>query len=393
MNKQAFLEIIERVTDGTASDEQLKLYNQYIDELKGDGSWDKVRMGDEAETRQALLALIDQKIDRPAKKQDYKLWYRAVAAVVVLSVSVWLYLFLNESKISAIPQDITAENDIAPGGNRAVLTLANGKVFDLETADIGELASDAGLKIFKVEDGVIEYKTVSSAVGVLGGIHTLTTPKGGTYRVILSDGTKVSLNPLSTLKYLSKFDYNSKRSVELNGEAYFAVTKSKAEFPKDQHKIFSVLTDKQEVEVLGTHFNIQSYSNEAATRTTLIEGVVRVSRLASTGSVKSLVLKPGEESVLTDKTFEVVEGNVEAIEAWQNGRFLFDNEHITSIMRKIARWYDVDAIYPEKMPRDLNFSGSISKNKNLSQILRIMELTRSVHFKINGRTLYIMSDE
>lgn len=409
IDKKAFLELAEKVTGGSATDNELQLYNSYLNQLKGSGVWDEGTMGNEEGTKNELQLLINHKIDKPKPSvvHTFRLWYKttAVAAVlIVLSTGIWFYTKkVPHSNKKEIAFAITEANDISPGGNKAELILADGKSIDLSKAINGILAEHMGTKIIKVADGQLLYETDKSASTISfdkDALNTIIIPRGGTYQITLQDGTKVWLNAASSLKYPATFASLKERKVELTGEAYFEVTKTSVQATKIKNgyrKPFLVVCNKQQVEVLGTHFNINSYADEPGIKTTLIEGAVKVSTTVAHNSgtnnaenFNSLILKPGQNSLLTNDYLKVVPGSTTEAIAWQQGKFLFNNEHITSIMRRIARWYDVDAIYPEKMPRDLNFTGSISRNKKLSQILRIMELTRDVQFRINDRKLYIM---
>ncbi|MEJ2882164.1 FecR family protein [Pedobacter sp. GR22-6] len=389
MNKQELKQLAEQVADHSATDQQLQKYNHYIEGIKGSGDdWDVKEMGEVADTKNELFRRIDGAINKHRFILIRRLYMRiAAAAILLISISVYFILSSQSTKgPSAVPQEITSVNDVKPGGNKATLILANGKNIDLELAKPGVIADEMGLKIIKRSAGELQY-IPSSLTFLKAGFHMLITPRGGIYSILLPDGSKVWLNSASSLKFPPTFNSMTRREVQLSGEAYFEIFKDK------QHP-FVVLTNQQQVEVLGTHFNINSYPNEPGTKTTLIEGIVRVSLLSGIKAVgkSSLILKPGQESTLTDYQLNVLPAEIDERIAWQRGRFIFDDEHIKSIMRKICRWYNVDAVYPEQIPDDLNFSGSISRNKNLSQILRIMEMTKCIHFKISGRTLYVMPD-
>jgi transmembrane sensor len=298
-------------------------------------------------------------------------WKRMVAAasvLLMLSVSGWFALHKRTTP------------DIAAGGNRAILTLANGKQIILTTAQNGKLADENNASVKKTASGQIVYVVSASQTAAKNAdieFNTIVTPRGGQYWVILADGTRVLLNAASYLRYPTAFT-GTDRKVELKGEAYFEVAKDKA------HP-FIVSTDKQDVEVLGTHFNINSYTDEPATKTTLLEGSVKVTDLQTK---QTGMLIPGQQAVLKDHHVVISAANTEEAMAWKNGYFIFESEGITSIMRKVSRWYDVDVVFDGPVPTD-KFGGSVNRFANVSQLLDKLELTNKVHFKIEGRRIMV----
>jgi ferric-dicitrate binding protein FerR (iron transport regulator) len=198
------------------------------------------------------------------------------------------------------------------------------------------------------------------------------TPRGGTYQVVLPDGSKVWLNAGSSLTFPKKFDKQA-RVVMLTGEAYFEIAKNPAQ-------PFRVLTIGQHVTVLGTHFNVNAYRDELAPRTTLVEGSVNVSWANQTA-----ILKPGQQAVMLNKSFKISKVNVDEVLSWKNGKFKFSNESIESLMRKISRWYDVDIEYRGEITKE-KFGGQVSKFSKVSDILEVLQLTGYVHFKIEDPT-------
>lgn len=314
--------------------------------------------------------------------------YLAIAATVVVMVSTGLFFFFNHKNQSGESLYAGSKHDFPPGGNKAVLTLADGTVINLDEANTGAIASQAGIKITKTKDGQLIYhisplntgasKTEDTAEEALP-YNTITTPRGGQYQVNLPDGTKVWLNAASSLRYPVLFG-SKERKVELSGEAYFEVA-------KDKIKPFRVLSNQQVVEVLGTHFNINSYHDEENTRTTLLEGSVKVfSHLAK----QSILLKPGEQSQVEGSSLSVKAIDADGAIAWKNGFFVFNAENIPSVMRKISRWYDLEVIY-EGNVNDQDLAGSVSCFKNVSEVLNTLELTGLVHFKMEGRRITVIA--
>jgi ferric-dicitrate binding protein FerR (iron transport regulator) len=265
---------------------------------------------------------------------------------------------------------------VLPGGNRALLTLANGSSIVLDSAADGILAQQGNTRIKKLNGGQIVYSVPGMKPEAVF-YNVLTTPRGGQYRLALPDGSQVWLNAASSIRYPTAFTGRERR-VEITGEAYF-------EIAKNPQMPFYVKVNDMQVEVLGTHFNVMAYANEDAVRTTLLEGSVKVNRGSST-----VFLKPGQQSALGEKgAVSVIDGaDTEEAVAWKNGLFEFDNVSIETVLRQISRWYDVDVQYEgNTMPS--HFGGQISRYSNLSQVLKILELS-GIHFRIEGKRLIVL---
>lgn len=300
------------------------------------------------------------------RRTTFRLRIAAAAAVIIMASAV-LYSYNYQNR--GIKERITAAQDIPPGKNTAILTLANGETLKLSEAQ-HELS--IGRNALTYKDGTVAKQTASGAVAVL----TAQTPRGGTYNFTLSDGTIVMLNADSYLKFPQSFS-GKNRMVELKGEAYFEVAKNKA-MP------FIVKTEKQSIEVLGTHFNINNYS-EAAGSTTLLEGSVKV-----TAGQSEKILVPGQQASLINEQLVVKKADLEAVVSWKDGYFRFNDENIQEIMQKIARWYDVDVTYEGDIPKE-GFTGAISTFSNISDVLDMLERTKIVHFKLEGRRVIVLN--
>ncbi|MBB5622061.1 ferric-dicitrate binding protein FerR (iron transport regulator) [Pedobacter cryoconitis] len=317
------------------------------------------------------------------EKPQRKLWPRiAGAAAVLLMLSAGLYFFNPVTHQPALLAQKEHTPQILPGGNKATLTLANGQEITLDGADNGQLAEQAGIIITKTKDGQLVY-TVADQGARTGGerqiaMNTIATPKGGQYQVNLPDGTKVWLNAASSLRYPTVFT-GTERRVSLTGEAYFEVAKV------HPAKSFSVSSSTQTVEVLGTHFNINSYADEQAVKTSLLEGAVKVT--AQTGTSGSVFLKPGQQAVLLGNQLNVNPGDTEEAIAWKNGMFSFKDADLQTVMRSVARWYDVEVSYEGNLP-GRQFSGEIHRNINLSEVLDILSFFK-VHFRIDGKKITV----
>jgi len=299
----------------------------------------------------------------------------AIAASIVLCLSVGLYFMVGHNTLPLTAK--TELKNILPGGNKALLTLADGTVVDLDDAKNGQIANQSGVIIRKAKNGQLEYIFKEMPNATVTGSNMIATPRGGQYQVNLPDGTKVWLNAATILKYPYAFAKNE-RLVELNGEAYFEVS-------KDRTRPFKIKTEAQTVEVLGTHFNINAYRDEAVVKTTLLEGAVKVS--TKSGSVN---LHPGEQSqfnVNSERLSLNEQVDLDKEMAWKNNIFSFDNEDLQSIMRQISRWYDVDVVYQGKTTSE-KYVGEIPRNSNLAEVFKILELNH-VHIDAKGKVLTV----
>lgn len=312
---------------------------------------------------------------------------RYAAAAVFLLLAVMTYLLVR--KAPSQPAVVVRKNmqPIVAGTNKAILTLSDGRQINLDATTNGEIATQSNAVVKKMANGVIVYEAKAEAPALKTGVpefNTISTPKGGQYMVVLPDGSKVWLNAASSLKYPARFDAEQ-RLVELTGEGYFEIEKNGGKAP------FIVMSNHQRIEVLGTMFNVNAYTEESCIRTTLLNGGVRVSALNDNYGGRVITagtLRPGEQSELSGNGLVVSEGNTEAALAWKNGNFQFENEDIHVIMRKIARWYDVDVEYHGSMKGKI-LSGVISKYKSVQEVLKMMEITETVSFTIKDRKIEV----
>jgi hypothetical protein len=296
---------------------------------------------------------------------------------VAIGAGTYYYIQLNAKRSFIANSTKAIKHDVDPGNNKAILTLENGAKLVLDSAKIGTLAKKGKISIRKTKDGQLIYavdRGNDAATNEPITYNTITTPRGGQYQVILPDGTKVWLNAASSLKFPTAFASNQ-RSVELIGEAYFEVTKNTA-------KPFMVKVDKMQVKVLGTHFNIMAYSDEAEIKTTLLEGAIQLNN----GSKRNF-LKPGQQGIVKDDNVQVIDADTDEAIAWKNGFFEFRRVSIQDIMKQLSRWYDTEVTYEGKIPDD-EFVGKIERNVKLSQVLHILELNH-VHFKIENKKITV----
>ena len=382
-------ELLDRYLDGNCTaTEQEQVETWLANQKNEDNQWHSMNDQQKEQWLSILFTDINRIIDKEEtssrKLNSYGIPLRrllnvAAAILLVATASIWFYT--NQKRNSNKVHSSAYNSDIAPGKNKATLTLADGKIINLSDAKTG-LVIDASKITYNDGSKVQSDQSLRGSSGdpsLYAKAVTMSTPKGGTYQVILPDGTRVWLNAASSLKFPSNFNGIAERRVILNGEAYFEVA-------KDKSKPFIVATDKQEVEVLGTHFNINSYADEAIVKTTLLEGSVKVSGLLSHFAQQ---LKPGQQSVLTRDELKVQIANTKEVTAWKNGYFIFNDEQLGSIMRKLSRWYDVDIHFQDEV-QNVSFIGVISREKNISSVLDLLEATGNAHFKIEGRRITVM---
>jgi ferric-dicitrate binding protein FerR (iron transport regulator) len=307
--------------------------------------------------------------------------YAAVAAVLVVLAGLG-YIINFDSKRENFPlRQPVATHDVAPGHEGAVLTLADGKQIVLDSAGDGSLARQGGMAITKEHAGQLVYQTEPTGVFPQATMYnTLTTPRGRRTAVVLSDGTKVWLNAASSIKFPAAF-MGKDRTVELSGEAYFEVA-------KDAGKPFRVKVNRpggnMNVEVLGTSFNIMAYDDEATSSTTLVDGSVKV----VTGTGASL-LKPGQQLLAGSdgKTSLVADADVQKAIAWKDGNFVFRGDGLDAIMKQLARWYDIDVRYDS--PVTDHYTGKISRQVNISQVLKMLQAAGGVNFTVDNRQVRV----
>lgn len=381
LKEQDLQELLEKYTSGKASAEEIELLDEWYDSVQGDDS----NLSDPFvkqvlnEMHNGLNAHIYRTLSNDKVRPLYTYLRWAAAAVLICSLFTVFYF-------SRQPENRVVKNaaqhpvgDFAPGGNQAILTLANGSKVILDNKNNGDLAQEGGTVVSKKEDGLISYQPAKSGLVTAITYNTVTTPRGGQYQIILPDGSKVWLNAASSLKFPTVFS-GKNRYVELQGEAYFEVTKNK-------NLPFIVKSTDQLIEVLGTHFDINNYPEEPQAKTTLLEGRVKA------GSGKGAVyLDPGQQAVVSKADSP---GNIKVLKdidteesiAWKNGNFQFENASIETVMRQMSRWYNVDIEYSGKIPGD-HFSGSFSRNMNISQAFKLLEFS-GANFKIEGRKIII----
>ncbi|WP_316833939.1 FecR family protein [Pedobacter nutrimenti] len=377
MDKQQAKELIRKYNQGLATaEEQARLENWYMqksdslvleeDEINFD------RIENELRERTFSHAGLGHPTQRELQSKPFRLWPRiASAAAVILIAGAALFYYNHQSADQHTILDRSKYSDVNPGSNKAILTLANGQQISLTDVKNGNLAKEEDALIKKTAEGELVYQE-EAGKRTESVYNMMSTPKGGQYSLTLADGSKVFLNAASSLKYPTRFK-GKDRIVELTGEGYFEVAHN-----KDQP--FKVISRGQTVEVLGTHFNINAYADEPNVKTTLLEGRV---------NVNGTLLKPNQQAVLAqDQQISVRQVDADEVVAWKDGLFKFDHTDIQTLMRQIARWYDVDVVY-EGTVKEEQFYGKIERSYTLSEVLKVLELGK-VHFRIEGRKIIVM---
>jgi ferric-dicitrate binding protein FerR (iron transport regulator) len=388
MKKEHFLLLVNKYLDNTASPDERILTEAYYDKMSKKNlsllsaeqeEVFKMRLKHKIETalwggeRTELGQEKRRRVILPLK------WLTAAAVLLIIGAGIILF---NRNKVIA-PAPIDYASRILPGGDKAVLILNDGSEIDLGKATKGRIANQTGQQINKTDEGRLVYNQLTGNAlpeHKNAGYNTIITPNGGKFQVVLADGTKFWLNSASRIRYPSAFTQND-RVVELEGEGYFEVA-------HDLNRPFIVKTEKQSVEVLGTHFNVSAYHDDEITKTTLLAGSVAVSPDAISGN-RTIRIVPGQQAQVQGADIQVKNVDAEAAIDWKNGKFVFKNEEIKSIMRKLSRWYDIEVDY-EGNVENLRFGGKVSRAKNLKDALRILTLTGDVNVKVEGRRVTIM---
>ncbi|HWK06353.1 MAG TPA: FecR domain-containing protein [Puia sp.] len=341
-----------------------------------------------------LLALIHEKI-KPEKVRApifslrAKGWKKlAVAALVLLIAGKFLLFFFPSHP--AVKQPVASglpapdSHELPPGRNNATLTLADGHTITLDSAANGGLAQQGNTKVIKL-NGQIAYRNTGTPHGeetIL--LNTVATARGNQYRLILSDGSKVWLNAASSLRFPTSFK-GKERRVEVTGEAYFEIAKN----PSMPFKVIIApsprLPEGGEIDVLGTHFNINAYADESSVKTTLLEGAVAVKK-----EKEVQMLSPGQQAEFASKGGISLATNVDVTQetAWKDGFFWFNNTDIYTLMRQVSRWYDVEVAFEGKITDD-GFTGKVSRNVPLSKLLNVLE-QYEIHFKVEGKKITVL---
>jgi transmembrane sensor len=319
------------------------------------------------------IAMKEFEVEEPSVRRIpiWRSWRAAAAAIIILSLSITAYLWLrNNNDQYLVDQQTQPAKEIAPGKSGAILTLADGTQVVLDSISNGALAKENGSDI-SLRDGRLVYDpTVQTKNEIL--YNTMSTPRGRQFEITLPDGTHVWLNAASSIRYPTVFAGNE-RKVELDGEAYFEVTKNA------KQPFIVRARNKATIEVLGTSFNISAYENEKSLNTTLLDGSVKVN---------GTILKPGQQARVTDAVRVTDHADIDKVMAWQRGFFNFEGATLEEVMQQLERWYDIDVKYEQGIP-DIEFGGEMSRNMSLNGVLVALEKS-GIHYRLEGRKLIVL---
>ncbi|WP_036602370.1 FecR family protein [Olivibacter sitiensis] len=394
MEEKEIKRLLDRYRDGKCTEsERIQVERYFTHYIKENDALPDIDAWKEAKT--SMRASVFEVINRSSRPSNYR-WWASAAAVLFLGFA--LGYFYWHQKGSSFKQTIMVrtQTDIDPGKDVAILTLADGSKIILDEAANGDLANDENVQITKADDGQLIYKFKGNRATEADGnkrretysdkqigYHTIETPRGGQYKLVLPDGSSVWLNAASILRFPVQFD-GGRRTVELSGEAYFEIEHA-GRSRGDNLGPFVVKSAGQEVQVLGTHFNVNAYSDEPTLKTTLLKGAVRVWNELSN---QSQVLIPGEQSNLEGKMLSKKKVDIETSVAWKNRLFIFHHVDLPTMLRQIERWYDVQFVY-ESLPNTGSMYGEISRDKKLSVVLDALEENTGLKFIIEGRRVIV----
>lgn len=379
-SRQDLLNMLRNYLDGTATPEEKRLVETLYNH--SEKAPDVIDSYTEPE-KQALEVRMETYLKKHIQNEKpilplsgWARWrqhvsWRTIAAASVLAVCLAGGYYYFDKTNHPIPAAQISPQDLTPGGDHATLTLSDGSQIRLDNASNGILARDGEMMIRKVEQGLVTYS--GKGLFAENQFNTITAPTGGKYSVVLPDGSRAWLNAESSIRFPTVFAKNE-RKVSIAGEVYFEIT-------PDKQKPFLVdVQGIQSIKVLGTHFNVNAYGDEAAVTTTLLEGSVVVS--PANKNDKTVRLKPGDQASLSGKgTIQVEKDvNTEGVIAWKNGFFQFEKANIKTVMRQLSRWYNVDVTY-EGVASERTFSGKINRSVNASEVLEILQFT-GVNFRI-----------
>jgi transmembrane sensor len=392
MEPEILAVLIDKYLDGTASREEIKTLLDWY--RSADHADMEIPLESEAEKEALRLSmrasLLDYAGKRPytgkrpyAREHPYEAkwdrqrsyrWMIAAAMTGLIALGTY-FLYFNKKK-APIPLS-GAGNEFRPGGQKAILTLGDGTKIALDSSVKGVLAEQGAATIEKMADGKLVYQVAKDISGKIF-YNTMETPRGGEYQLVLPDGTKVWLNSATSIRYPNVFTGNN-REVEVTGEAFFDVA-------KDESKPFMVKTRKVRTTVLGTAFNVMAYPEEDAVKTTLLSGAVNIVLDDQTRTIK-----PGQEAIAGNagNMIKVQEADIDKAIAWKNGVFDFDGADIPTIMRQVARWYDVEIRYEGDLS-GIILSGVVSRREKCDLLLEALGRTREVTFRTEGNRITVM---
>lgn len=378
-NKKDILRLLERVTNGDATDQEIRAYNRWCNGFQAKG----MPVPRAEEITADMLPDIKKQLFHQRKGSSSRLWRKvaAAAAVILVLVTAGYYLINKPENV----QLVQAQRNGVPGSNKATLTLASGQTIILDNAPTGQVASQGASSITKANGGLLVYQgrkpeTRRGHHETPHFFNTLTIPRGGQYRLVLPDGTKVWINSASSIRYPVAFTGDERR-VFVSGELYMEVA-------EDANHPFVVVTRNSDIRVLGTRFNVKAYDNESAVNTTLLEGSVKVSVPAGKTAI---VIKPGEQAIVGNgnNNIGVKKVNAANVAAWIHGLLSLEDCSVPEFMNQLSRWYNVDVEYVGEVP-EKRFGGMINRNAPLSDVLSALN-AGGIHTELKENKIIVLS--
>jgi transmembrane sensor len=377
MEQERLKQLTEKYHKGTLNKEERKELNDWFHDLNFDGdleSWISDAGSEELFINNLYLDIKEKLRVQGVSSGQYKYKWIAMAASILLCIGIGIFFIYNKKPVAQRNIAQNYKKPILPGSNKAILTLSNGKQILLSGAATVQLAFQGNTIINRVSNGAVIYRATGNSTKndtAKVQYNILTTPRGGQHALTLSDGTMVWLNAASSIKFPVTFS-GTDRTVEITGEVYFEVV-------HNAKKPFRVLARGETIEDLGTHFDVNAYDDEAAVKTTLIHGKVRVAQ-----NNNSAILRPGEQSLVvnnaTNSGIRIMKADTALVMAWKNGLFKFHNADLAEVMRQLARWYDVKVMLKGNIS-DRQFSGEITRDVNMSDVFEILSYLK-VNFHV-----------
>jgi ferric-dicitrate binding protein FerR (iron transport regulator) len=389
MDANQFSDLLQRYRLGTCSEEEKEWVEGWYNERRND-IYSPLTEAEEELVGARIYSNVQDVLSSATAERVIPIWRKkrtwwVAAGTLMLMATAGYFMLTHKEPVPGIVQTPKPGiRPVTPGGNKALLTLGDGSVIVLDSAANGALSQQGKTIVLKKQDGQLIYQSQHNGNQDAVAWNTISTPRGGQYQVVLPDGTKVWLNAISSLRFPAGFT-GKERVVELTGEAYFEVNHNNLPFIVDIIPV-NGLPGGGKVKVLGTHFNIKAYLDESTVKTTLLEGSVDM-----TSTESHYILKPGQQAQLHKSTGKMSldeHADVEEAVAWKEGRFVFNEASVETVMREIARWYDVEIVYAGKVPTE-KFEGEIPRNSNIQEVFKILELS-NVHCKIEGRKITVL---
>lgn len=380
MDKKSFFDLAEKIGTGVATEQEITLFHHWYESFQEEGHEWLDEMGDRDKIENEIFFRIRNQINGgKLNSSGWQISRKIAAAVLLLLISAGAVYFVSYNKASGTQPELVIKDDVQPGGDKAILTLGDGVQIILDGTMTGVVANEGNIAVENSGEGMVTY-WVGEDLSEMGAhevtYNTISTPQGGQYKVRLPDETEVWLNSLSSIRFPTRFS-DEFRKVEITGEVYFQVT-------NQENQPFMVYSGNQYIEVLGTEFNVQAYSDESFIRTTLVEGAVRV-----VSDNEAVSVKPGYQVVNQKNAgLEVRKVDTDMVTAWKDGLFQFWDTDLEEVMRQLSRWYGIEVNYVTAAEGGA-FTGFISRNVTISNVLRMMEEAGNVKFGLEGKEVFV----